>query len=203
MTHVNPFKVNNTSSEFSVTRRGTDPEKLGRRLTLTFSPADEPELEKIRFICDEKSEPVSLELGASEKKMSYQWGRVAKGFSLLFLDYVCWEKGDASFAFVGQSDKDIVSSVGYDRYKNTGIIRRIFIEKRKGAERELAGQVLKICYLPTTMIPRSIRLRPNFLPSKGASIKQSPRKAAIVMAQAEKPVRNTPQLLKNRSSAGR
>ena len=154
------------STKSDGTQIESPPKKLGRRLKLTFSAGHEPELEKIEFRADKTCNLITLENDGAEHGLSFRWGPAAKGLSLLFLDYLCWEGGDRFFRFPKlEKEVNVAVSIGNDRYKETGIANRLFVDDTKAKDKALAGQALKVVFRNSTSVPRAIEIRHSYLPS--------------------------------------
>jgi hypothetical protein len=129
---------------------------------MRFVDDKHPELQDIQFIYKNGTQPASLNQDGTEKEHTFLWTAAPQAISVLYLDYVGWEQGDQNFVL---SEESLAVSIGDDRYRETGMLRRLFVENHQKGLIDHTPKVLKIHFRRGTTRPRAVSIQPNFLPS--------------------------------------
>lgn len=105
---------------------GSEAFQMGRMATLEFSGDEVPVLHKIQYRPTRKEEPVFWEQGHSTQ--DFEWNKVAQALSMLFIDYVVWDKSGQTgkFYFSGSCRKSHAASLG-DAINSGGPIQELFV----------------------------------------------------------------------------
>lgn len=125
--------VPRTALELFPNGPGSDAFQLGRRLVLEFSGDQSPTLCKIQYFARRGEDPTFWEI--NHPTNGFSWTDVPQALSLLFVDYLIWDKtGRAGvFDFVGSCTSSPAASLG-DAIYGKGPIQELFAGTERPGE---------------------------------------------------------------------